>query len=839
MRMGQIYYQDNKPDSNTLEGLFHFCVRMAIKKQLFSISKTHTQWANVIFSYENNGLMREYYMSKVKREYAIYFTRDKNKYAFIEEKIKRDFPFLFGIIEEDGLLQEAIKAVSNEIEEQKNPNNIETIKGNDLTLVQKQNKSYLYQVLLSITDGQEPDFHEDIPFDLQIFNDDPIRCEYVDFDYEKGRLSFTTNRFLKSARSCKVLLDSSFVLEGLKQKLVELDEDEIDESLPFAKILLGEADKLSEVYHKRVPERFKAMLDKTQREAFDAALDKDVSFIWGPPGTGKSFTLASIIYALYELSEDRIAVCCVSNVAVDQLLCKVLDIIDSNKQTIEPGNIYRAGRTLDKRVISTDYLFPKDLTTQNLRRRINRNIEEIQKLKENRRAKSEESILLKAENKDLRDALKEHTEFLVKQSRLVFSTISNFALNNKLYNSKFENLIIDEASMMAMPSLLALGHKISKRVILVGDFQQLSPIALVRVPILTESVFKMNDISIEKTDHPALHQLLHQRRSDGKIVELINNTFYNGKLISCAIANDKIIGKDPFAGKVITLCNCKGAVRYTKGGTRQNKVFAEKVMHLLDIFYQDKTTQFSIGVITPYRGQVSLLRSLLYEREYTDKFVERIKIGTIHKFQGSECDVIIFDMVDCPLLESGKPNRIGRLFAGEEGERLLNVAVSRARHKLIMVSDEKYIKNVPGNTITQKTQSLLRELCRYKMDSLPDEVREEEKDSGDDSEWFFVKTVPFTKTSKPIPSFSYECRVVLSKYGYYLELSGEYIKLGDYPKGFSSEEGVLWIKKPIDKRGLQIVHNNEGEMYLIGYIREENELMVFTNPDNEEYTISF
>ena len=98
---------------------------------------------------------------------------------------------------------------------------------------------------------------------------------------------------------------------------------------------------------------------------------------------------------------------------------------------------------------------------------------------------------MKAENKDLREKLRGHTDFLVKSSRLVFSTISNFILSTNLYDSKFDNLIVDEASMMAMPSLLALGSKISKRLILVGDFQQLSPIAIVKDDLLQDSVFEI------------------------------------------------------------------------------------------------------------------------------------------------------------------------------------------------------------------------------------------------------------------------------------------------------------------------------------------------------------
>ena len=70
-------------------------------------------------------------------------------------------------------------------------------------------------------------------------------------------------------------------------------------------------------------------------------------------------------------------------------------------------------------------------------------------------------------------------------------------------------------------------------------------------------------------------------------------------------------------------------------------------------------------------------------------------------------------MVDCSKLASGHPNRIGQLYYGEEGERLMNVAVSRARHKLILVCDPEYIKNILGDKITDKTRSLFYKLSKY------------------------------------------------------------------------------------------------------------------------------
>ena len=184
--------------------------------------------------------------------------------------------------------------------------------------------------------------------------------------------------------------------------------------------------------------------------------------------------------------------------------------------------------------------------------------------------------------------------------------------------------------------------------------------------------------------------------------------------ISICYQNDEIINSEPFPRRVIALQKVTdGAVRYTKGGTRQNKVFAENVMSILDILSNNKDANYTIGVVTPYRGQVSLIRALKYERKYDEDFDKRIKIGTIHTFQGSECDYIIFDMVDCSMMENGRCNRIGRLYSGNAGERLLNVAVSRARHKLIVVCELDYIKNIPGKTITQNSRTLFSKLSKY------------------------------------------------------------------------------------------------------------------------------
>ena len=118
-----------------------------------------------------------------------------------------------------------------------------------------------------------------------------------------------------------------------------------------------------------------------------------------------------------------------------------------------------------------------------------------------------------------------------------------------------------------------------------------------------------------------------------------------------------------------------------------------------------------------------------------------------------------------------------------------------------------------------------------------DYIKAENDDQDENNEWYFVDDVPYLLSSKRF--LSYDCRVVLSPLGYYLEVTGDYIKLGDYPEGFSYQNPDIWIKKPKDERGYRMVHNNNGDSNLIGYLREETDLIVFTTPYGKEFKITF
>ena len=151
-------------------------------------------------------------------------------------------------------------------------------------------------------------------------------------------------------------------------------------------------------------------------------------------------------------------------------------------------------------------------------------------------------------------------------------------------------------------------------------------------------------------------------------------------------------------------------------------------------------------------------------------------------------------------------------------------SIKKAISKVSIEAPLKEIKErCPANTKYSDIRMVIADLNRLDNDD-------------NSSEWFFVSNVPFKKTSKRF--LSYDCRVVLSPSGYYLEVLDEYIKLSEYPQGYAPDLGNIWIKKSVDKRGLRMVHEINGNSFLIGYIKEKDDLITYTNPEGKVFTIT-
>ena len=168
-------------------------------------------------------------------------------------------------------------------------------------------------------------------------------------------------------------------------------------------------------------------------------------------------------------------------------------------------------------------------------------------------------------------------------------------------------------------------------------------------------------------------------------------------------------------------------------------------------------------------------------------------------------------------------------------------AIRKAVAKVGVNAPLKTIRNCCNvDVLFGEINLVIADFKRQGIDVDEDEDSEEEDTAEDsmeaESEWHFVESVPFKKTSKRF--LSYECRVVLSAWGYYLEVTGDYIKMGNYPEGFNEREGSVWIKRAQDAKGQRMVHESNGKSHLIGYLREKENVIIYTNPNGEEFTIT-
>lgn len=172
-----------------------------------------------------------------------------------------------------------------------------------------------------------------------------------------------------------------------------------------------------------------------------------------------------------------------------------------------------------------------------------------------------------------------------------------------------------------------------------------------------------------------------QYRMHPTIGTLVGRLFYGGKLVHAAdrAVTEAIAARAPFAGAAVMVVDTRGRTsceRSAKGTSRINRASAEITADLALETVRAGTT--SIGVITPYAAQAVEIRRLLVARGIADV----VDCSTIHRFQGRECDAVIIDLVDAA------PMRPSMLVT--DAPNLLNVSISRARGKLVIVADVAY-----------------------------------------------------------------------------------------------------------------------------------------------------
>ncbi|XP_036885218.1 DNA replication ATP-dependent helicase/nuclease DNA2 [Sturnira hondurensis] len=400
-------------------------------------------------------------------------------------------------------------------------------------------------------------------------------------------------------------------------------------------------------------------LNKPQRQAMKKVLlSRDYTLIVGMPGTGKTTTMCALVRILYTCGFS-VLLTSYTHSAVDNILLKLAKFKIGFLRLGQPQKVHP----------------------------------DIQKF-------TEEEICQSKSIKSL--ALLEE----LYNSQLIVATTC-MGINHPIFSRKvFDFCIVDEASQISQP--VCLGPLFfSRRFVLVGDHQQLPPLVLnreARALGMSESLFKR----LEQNKN-AVVQLTVQYRMNSKIMSLSNKLTYEGKL-EC--------GSDKVANAVINLPNFKdvklelefyadysespwliGAFepnnpvcflntdqvpapeQVEKSGV-SNITEAKLIVFLTSIFIKAGCNPSDIGIVAPYRQQLKIINDLLAHSS-----VGVVEVNTVDKYQGRDKSIILVSFV-----RSNKDGTLGELL---KDWRRLNVAITRAKHKLILLGCVSSLNRYP------------------------------------------------------------------------------------------------------------------------------------------------
>ncbi len=561
-----------------------------------------------------------------------------------------------------------------------------------------------------------------------------------------GRLALAATHAIDLTAPAALLVAPWFLYDRLHGALARLDPDRHGVELGLT------------LFGRRPPARTTTLLrgdhralDTSQRAAVQLCSDSSLAFVWGPPGTGKTVTLTHVVEELLAQGQ-RILLASTTNAAIDEVLAK-LSTRPWFVAAVEAGTAIRLGRStaetfgaelgdvvarrrdahgtarvrLRARIDDVEqrvrygtalvgelaaalspqqslFAEPPRLRTAALDRLFGPGLGEVIATRapraqlralETRIARLERvRTLARARVAAHAAADRDLAARVVADARVVMCTLTTAYLSPLMVEQRFDVLIAEEAGMATLPALFHAACLCRARAIMVGDPRQLPPIVQSNDDRIRRAIGRsIFDVTVpDPTRSPMVAMLETQYRMHPAIGSIVGRLFYGDRLVHCAdpVATAAIAARAPFPGQPVVVVDTAARTtceRSAKGSSRINRGSAELTAELAHEAVRGGAA--SIAVITPYAAQAAEIRRLLAARRIRNA----VECSTIHRFQGRECDVVLIDLVDAA------PMRPSALLA--DAPNLLNVSISRARGKLVIVADVAYFEAMdPDGLVT-------------------------------------------------------------------------------------------------------------------------------------------
>lgn len=418
---------------------------------------------------------------------------------------------------------------------------------------------------------------------------------------------------------------------------------------------------------------YSSILRKNQADAFDL-MGFNAGFLWGPPGTGKTFTIGAMLAQhLVTFPQSKILLLSTTNSATDQALVSVDKALERLSATNKNASLVRQHlcKRIGQHFVASHYhgrehLLPVvDYTL----------IKDLAQLEAQRPDKTHVQAYAawKAREEAIREEIRRQAGAILDNVSLgaMTTTRAAFTFDQVIQRAPFGLVVFDEASQVSLAHALALAP-LSDNVVFAGDPNQLAPIVQSKHAHaerwLGRSMFAEMNRTAESTCF-----LSEQSRMAEPICDIVSHVFYDGKLV---VAEDAKIDPrwkrerdvSPDDNIVLLPVGADGTWSQKYRGPIRYKS-AELVRDIVDALASGRNEQ-DVLILTPFRAQRTLIRTFLERAGY-----KRVRVSTVHKAQGSERHTLIFDPVQGD----------NQFLLTEDARRLVNVALSRAQAMLVVV----------------------------------------------------------------------------------------------------------------------------------------------------------
>lgn len=510
-------------------------------------------------------------------------------------------------------------------------------------------------------------------------------------------LSFTaTVSYAEQDRMVVALPDSGRIVDLQRQDAlgVQLFFDETSYRLMFEALdrviraRSGRLADLRDIFYTKAPASrytFDAMrfpwLNASQEKAVNEVLwAKDVAVVHGPPGTGKTTTLVEAIFETLR-RESQVLVCAQSNMAVDWISEK---LVDRGINVLRIGNPTR----VNDKMLSFTYerrfeAHPDYPQLWSIRKAIR----ELRQQRKHADSWHQKMDRLKSRATELELRIRSS---LFGEARVIASTLTG-AANRVLEGEKYSTLFIDEAAQ-ALEAVCWIAIRKAGRVILAGDHCQLPP-TVKSIMALKGGLGKTLMERIVENKPETVTLLKMQYRMNEQIMKFSSEWFYHGMVESAPTVSHRGILDYDIPMMWIDTAECDGKEEFVgENFGRINRAEAELTLQTLQQYLEKIGKQrileesIDVGIISPYRAQVQLLRKELRKREFFRPYRHLLTVNTVDGFQGQERDIILISLV-----RSNDGGDIGFL----RDLRRMNVAITRARMKLIILGSSETMTSHP------------------------------------------------------------------------------------------------------------------------------------------------